>query len=370
MIKMKKILHLNWWGEIGGTERFTFTLASRQKAMGLQPIIGYMTNSNVWDLKCRDACVPIVEFNMKNGYDLFRFLKYIIFLYKFKPDIIHAHDPTPLVYLTKLIYPKCIFIRHIHGSSLGNEQWEKSLVILWNRLLLRYIDHFIANSNHTRSILLKKCFFPPGKVSIVFNGIDFDVFKTNKNKVTMRNELSINPEAFVIGSIGRLSKEKGFELFIEVANKLIKYNDNYKFVIVGDGDQRNFLMKKAKDLNLTQHIIFTGSRTDVPELLSVFDIFLMTSKWEAFGIVLLEAMFMRVPIVTFRVDGISEVVNERTAILIKPWDIAQMTREIILLQKDKEQRNSLINNGLIRVRDFDISRIAHQINNLYSSLIN
>ncbi len=367
---MKRILHLNWWGVIGGTERFTFTLASKQKAMGLKPVIGYMTNSNVWFLKCHDTHVPVVEFNMKNGYDLFHFFNYIIFLYKFRPDIIHAHDPTPLVYLTKLIYPKCKFIRHIHGSSLGNEQWEKSRVILWNKLLLRYIDHFIANSNHTRNILIKKCFLPPERISIVFNGIDFDVFKTNKNKATMRNELSINPGAFVIGSIGRLSKEKGFELFIEVANKLVKYNDNYKFIIVGDGDQRSMLMKKAKDLNLTQHIIFTGSRTDIPELLSVFDIFLMTSKWEAFGIVLLEAMCMGVPIITFRVDGISEVVNERTAIMIEPWDIAQMTEKIILLHKDKEQRNILINNGLIRVRDFDINRISHRINDLYASLMN
>jgi glycosyltransferase involved in cell wall biosynthesis len=368
MNKIKRILHLNWRGEIGGAERFTFNLASKQKDIGMDVVIGYMADSHSWNIKCHETGIPVATFNMKNGFDFFHFLNYLIFLYRFKPDIIHAHDPTPMVYITKIFYPKCIFIRHVHGSNLGNEKWEKTSVILWNRQFLKYVDHFIANSHHTKKILLIKYHLPEQKVSVVYNGIDLHQFKPNKTEKVMRKELSIEPKSFVVGSVGRLHEQKGFDLFIEVAHKLACKNRNFTFIIVGDGDQRDNLIDQARVLNLNNHIIFTGFRTDIPEMISVFDIFLLTSKWEPFGIVLLEAMCIGKPIIAFRVDGISEVVNDDTAILIDPWDTDKMAAAILSLTTNRDRQSKLIQNGYKRVRDFDLGKITLQINDLYSSL--
>ncbi len=182
MNKIKKVLHLNWQGGIGGAERFTFDLTLQQKDSGMDVVIGYMKDSNYWKIKCHELSISVVAFNMKNGFDIFHFINYLIFLYRFRPDIIHAHDPTPMVYITKIFYPKCKFIRHVHGSAIGNEKWEKSSVILWGKLFLRYVDHFIANSNHTKKILFMKYNIPERRVSVIYNGIDLHQFKSNKTE--------------------------------------------------------------------------------------------------------------------------------------------------------------------------------------------
>ncbi len=160
-----------------------------------------------------------------------------------------------------------------------------------------------------------------------------------------------------------------FDLFIKVAQRLVSKNRNFTFIIVGDGPQRNNLINQAGSLNINNRIIFTGFRSDVPEMISVFDVFLLTSKWEPFGIVLLEAMCIGKPIIAFRVDGVNEVVDDKTAILVDPWNIEKMAAEIISIKADKNRRTALIQNGYKRVRDFDLGKIALQINDIYSTLI-
>lgn len=362
-----KILHLNWKGYLGGAEIFTLNLAKAQQKMGYNVCVGYLSYSDLMAMMCQENNLNCAEFHMKNGFDVYHFLKYIIFLHKTKPTIIHAHDPTPLTFLTKLFYPKCIFVRHFHGTAYGNEIWERNRTLVWNRLILKFIDHYIANSLSTKSIVINKY----GKklpISTIYNGIDISEYKPQKTKAELKKEMEIDEATWIIGSVGRLHKAKGFDLFIDVAKVLLNKCQKLKFIIVGDGEIRDELIMKVREYGIFKNFIFTGFRTDIPDLLQIFDVFVMPSRWEAFGIVLLEAMAMCVPIVAFDVDGIREVIDHDCAIIVPPFDVSIMAESILRLIADSNLKSKLIENASKKIKQFDIHNIACQFINLYKNL--
>lgn len=364
-----KILHVNWSGNLGGTENFAFQLAKTQKIAEHDITIAYMGKRSIIGQRAESTGIKTFECRMHSPVDFFNLSKCFRLVKKEKYDIIHNHNGSPFLNIAKFFSPGSILINHFHGTSLGNEKWENSKVLLWKRISSCLVDHFFANSNFTKNMIMKKYGYPKHKVSVVYNGIDLVNFHPNKEKIMIRKEFGLKDSKKVVGIVARLTPQKGIDKFIEVAKIMANEIEDVKFLVVGDGELRSQLETKANELNLEKKVIFTGARTDVPDLLSIFDIFLLTSNWEPFGITLLEAMAIGVPIVAFAVDGVKEVINDHCAILIPPGDTKSMAYQVLTLLRDKRKRRDLSKSGLIHVKKFNIEIASQKTIQIYKSLL-
>jgi glycosyltransferase involved in cell wall biosynthesis len=324
-----------------------------------------MANRLLIGQRAQDSGIKIFECGMKNGYDFFHLVRYFQFIEKEKFNVIHNHTASRLLNAIKFFLPTSVLISHFHGGSLGNEKWEKSSLLFWDRFSSSLVDHYIACSNHTKKAVMEKCRLPDCRVSVLYDGIDLESFRPVKRKAAIRREFGLKDSEKIVGTVARLVPQKGIDKFIEVAKRVLMEVDNVKFLIVGNGKLRPMLEEKVIKLDLHDKVIFTGSRTDVPDLLSILDIFLLTSSWEPFGITLLEAMAVGVPIVAFAVDGVLEVVNETCTVLVSPGNIQMMSQETLNLFENKSKQKKLIQVGLERVKEFDIRKISRQFTEIY-----
>ena len=159
------------------------------------------------------------------------------------------------------------------------------------------------------------------KFRVVQSGIDSEIFtKTDPFKVLkLRKELGLSADNKVVGTVARLVPIKGHSYFIQAAEKIVKQIPQSRFIIVGDGVLRAKLGRQVREKNLADYFYFLGLRSDVSDLLSLFDVFVLSSLNEGMGKVVVEAMASARPVVATRVGGIPEVVSDNdTGLLVEP----------------------------------------------------
>ena len=148
----------------------------------------------------------------------------------------------------------------------------------------------------------------------------------------------------------------------------MKKDEDIVFLVVGEGEKRSELEKKASDAGVG--IRFLGDRKDIPDILRIFDIFLFTSKWEPFGIVLLEAMAAQIPILGFAVGGAREIIEKGGGILLDRRDHKALARLAIRVLRDHELYNKLAAQGYSNLIDnFHVKESIKRLEQAYMQLI-
>lgn len=188
---------------------------------------------------------------------------------------------------------------------------------LINRIIFKHIiTGVIANSEETKKTILQNNprLFPREKITVIYNGVDIaENSHEDTDPLYKRNIGEI-----ILGNAGRLSHEKGQADLIEVAGHLKKKNIPFKLLIAGEGKLKNELKRYAKVLDVEKEVIFLGFVENVNRFMQAIDIFLMTSFYEGFGYVIVEAMANRKPVVAFDVRSNSEIIEDgKTGFLIK-----------------------------------------------------
>ncbi len=243
---------------------------------------------------------------------------------------------------------------------------------LFHRMIYNRVTFALAISSVIKKNLLETCPLDAGRVLLLHNGIDsakFDPEKTDKEKV--RKEFRIKEDEVVIGMLARFSPGKGHEEFLYAARELnLKYN-NLRFLIVGEASRgenayEETIKKSAKDYGLN-NIIFTGYRSDTPEVLAAMDIFVFPSHGEAFGIALTEAMAMCKPSVCSNSDGVLDItVDNETGLLFENKDANDLAVKISRLIDSPEMRLSFGNAARERaVKNFDLEFLTRQVIDIY-----
>jgi len=198
------------------------------------------------------------------------------------------NEPIKYFYLNLLLNPRLLLRRF----------YEKLIVFNYKKA-----DKVIAVSKAAKKTLIEKYVAQREKIKIIYNGVS-DIRK-NKN-LNLRNKFGIKKSDKVILSVGRISKAKGVEDFCEIAKKF-KDKSNVKFIFVGPYLDRNYYKHiKNKYKNL---VIFPGESFDVSSFYKISDIFLFLSHRDSFGLVLVEAMYYKLPAIVWGVTGLSEVVT-------------------------------------------------------------
>ncbi len=236
---------------------------------------------------------------------------------------------------------------------------KKILYILCDRLTQRFVNKFIVVSQSLHEFLIKEHGIAPDKVTTIYNGIELDQYKPNLGPSDkFRKEFLARKDELVVGSVGRITYEKGHEFLLKSVPKVLESFPRTKFVLVGDGQLKLKLESLARELEISQTCMFLGFRDDIPQVLSLFDVFVLPSIMEGHPIAILEAMAMAKPIVASDINGIREQIeNRRTGLLVPPGDPQALAKAINQMLKDRNKARKMGMEARKRVDEmYDIKR--------------
>ena len=218
------------------------------------------------------------------------------------------------------------------ASALHSTGWPDGIGRL-NRRLTRITDAFIGVAPSHGQHLVEREAFPADKVYVIPNGVDIERFRPKSGAAhRLREQLGIPTTAPVLGIVAALRPEKNHELLLRAAQDVLAARPDAQTVIVGDGPERGRLEQLAAELGISRSVHFLGTRPDVHEVLSMLDVFVLTSHIEANPVSILEAMATAKPVIATRVGSIPDTVSEgTTGYLVTPGDAFQLANRIISL---------------------------------------
>lgn len=301
-------------------------------------------------------------------YKLSSFLKSNLF------DVIHTHYSKDLWTLVPAINLSNTKTPLILTKQMGSFIVKKDFL---HKKLYDRVNKITAISTIIKNNLIETCPIDESRIKIIFNAVDttkFDPMKIDRKKV--RKEFNLSEEEIVIGMSARFTEGKGHEEFLNAAKNLIAKYDKLKFLIVGEPSRgENTYGKKIYDLveelGLRKNVIFTGFRTDMPEMYSAMDIFAFPSHAEAFGIALTEAMSMEKPCVASNADGILDIIEDGKNGLFfenkNHFSLKDKLEQLINSISEREQLGKEARKTVIQ--KFELQKITDDFIELYNTLL-
>lgn len=316
--------------------------------------------------------IGVIALNGRNKFSFSLFFKLFRLVLKEKYDIIQSH-----LYLANVLTGSVLWMEKLlpfrrHTSlfipthhELG--EWQK-----WHQILLSRFVFFRAvkdlccsravEKNITRQLKLRVV-----DCQVIYNGIPVvDV-------VVSQGSQEVRKEAYVVGAVGRLDDEvKGFSYLLE-AIFLLSREQSFKLIlkIAGDGRDKGFLEKRARELGIENQVIFLGDQGNILNLMASFDLLVLPSLSEGLGMVLLEAMAVSKPVVATRVGGIPEVVVEgETGLLVHARDPKALADAILFIKDHPMEAQEMGRKGRKRVEEyFSINKTVAEYEKLYDEII-
>lgn len=273
--------------------------------------------------------------------DLVALLELILLIKRKKYNIVHTHNSKAgiLGRLAAKINRVPVIVHTIHGFAFHDFEckWRKKLFIFLEKFTAKFTDKLFVISKPLMEWGLAEGIGNAEKYIINYDGIEIEKFQNYVDVEAKKKEFGLSPDERVVGTVAKLWEGKGHKYLLEAASEIIKFYKDVKFMFVGEGYLDKELKDYAKKLNIADSIIFTGFKTDIPEITAIFDIACLPSLFEGMGRVLLEAQASGKPVVATRVGGIAEIVKDgQSGILVPPADSHALAEAIIKLLKERE----------------------------------
>lgn len=303
----------------------------------------------------------------KNGVDKGLYFRLGNYLKEQKTDIVHTHNPGVLIYgaIGAMLGGAGAIINTEHGYEYSIGRPKKVV----EALLRHWIDMTISVSN-TLKDQLSNSMIQSKKITTIYNGIDPSPYNEISAPYSLRKRFGFLPTDTIVGNVARLAEVKNHCLLLRAMKKVIEEIPQAKLLIVGDGELRNKLEVFAKDLGISNNVVFGGEVDNVSELLRMMDIFVLSSTYEGISITILEAMASGKAVVATNVGGNPEIIiNGETGILVPVNDKDTMAQAIITLLKDRDRALLMGIKGRRRVEEcFNINAMVKRTEKLYLTL--
>jgi glycosyltransferase involved in cell wall biosynthesis len=247
-------------------------------------------------------------------------------------SVIHSHNyHADVVALLAARMDALPLVSTVHGFSEGD--WKNRLYERGDRWLLRYFDAVICVSDSIRDRLIRSgC--PADRLTVIQNGYGPSTFL---DRNTARARLGLHPTAAIAGWVGRLQGAKGADLLVSAL--ATPSAADTQLVVIGDGPDRDLVLRSRDQCGISpDRLRFLGARENAAELLPAFDALVLSSRTEGTPMVILEAMAARVPVVSFAVGGIPNILDEASAWLVPPLDVSGLGTAIHAALSDPAAR--------------------------------
>jgi glycosyltransferase involved in cell wall biosynthesis len=247
----------------------------------------------------------------------------------------------------------------------------KAAYVLLDRFSERFVDRFSVVSEALKWKMIKDHRIHPDKIVRIYNGIEVERYQPNPDhRHRIRDELGVDKDQILIGAVGRLVWQKGFEHLLESMDSVLQAFPHTTLLIVGNGPLKPRLEAMGKILRQREQLLFTGFRSDVRKILAAVDLLAVPSLLEGFPMITLEAMAMEKPVVGTRIDGITEQISHgETGLLVPPRDPRALGEAILRILGNREEAEILGKNARRLVEsEFSVEKMVLQTRKLYNEL--
>ncbi|NLN32978.1 MAG: glycosyltransferase [Flavobacteriaceae bacterium] len=369
-----KILHIQETIGSGGVERRRLSLAKHlDKNLFDQKFICTQAIGNIPDEIRAEGFEVIPIGKLKSPFDWKQHRKVQKMIEDYQPDIIHGAVFEGVTMATINGWLKKVPVVIIEETSdPQNRSWKGNMLM---KVFSRLADKVIGVSEGvTKEYLIGKLGISDKKAIAINNGVALPRKVSILELEKVKKEFGISENDFVIGSVGRMLQDshKRFSDLIKAFAEFSKEKENVKLLLVGDGSEKEGYQKLAKDLEVSDKVVFAGYQSDVSLLYQMMDVFALVSAREAFGLVLAEAMLNKLPVIATRVGGMKYIVEDQeTGFLVEPLQVQEIKEKIEILYLDAELRKTLGNNGFEKaMREYTEESYVKSIQDLYQSLVN
>ena len=260
-----------------------------------------------------------------------------------------------------------VVVSSARATNRHNRFWQFWL----QRATAPLADAFTAVSERTLDFAVEREGVVRERAVVIPNGIDLTPWDALPTMTEARRELDLPQEAKVIGTLGRLHRQKGHRYLLEASRKVVAEFPDAVFLIAGYGPLRGRLEAMARKAGLAEKVRFLGYRRDVPRILAALDIFVLPSLWEGMSNALLEAMAAAKPVVATKIDGnVEQVLHGETGLLVEPEDADALAEALLELCRDPDKAREMGRRGRERVEKvFPLKRMTDATLALYARLL-
>jgi glycosyltransferase involved in cell wall biosynthesis len=367
----QRIAHILAWPIVGGTEISSLRIAQGLTGPDYEHVAFCTADAPVVESFFRTAEVPTATFRsvdlsyrrpgpfLRASIGLARELRRRSIALVHCSDLMAGLRAAPAAKLARL--PVLCHIRNPHPDIARHD-----------RPLLWAVDRFIFVSRHAWDTFGYSV--PAARGTIIYDGIEVCPHDRRAARQHLLSELSLPFDAKIVGMVGRLAPQKDHATFIRAAARVVAVDPTVRFLVVGDHTDSDaarqhyrMLADLVEERRVTGHVIFTGFRNDIPELLSGLDVSVLATNFEGFGLVIVEAMAQGTPVVATDVGGVTEIITDQvTGLLHRPADDADLAEKILALLSNKALGERLVEGGRRLVEDRFTSRhFAASMERLY-----
>ena len=357
----------------GGVERYLEMLAPRLKKEGIEQSIVCSHYVNLDKLKdCVDACYVT---DMRQTFNPLAVVKIIRQVRKAiiasHPDIVYCHSSFAGVFgRLAAIGTHCKVVYNPHGWAFNMRSASAQKLMVFRKMeqiFAPMTDKIVCISDAERESAIYNNVAPEDKLALIPNGIDIDAVRSAIP--VKRSELDIADEAFVVGMVGRLSAQKAPDVFIRAAEMIHKKIPNSAFIIVGDGEQREEIEEYARVHGL--NLVVTGWIDKPYSYLKDFDVAMLLSRWEGFGLAIVEYMAAEKNVVATRADAIPSLIEDgEDGFLVDIDNPEQAADKVLWLHNHPNEAEEMRQKALQKVKSkYDINRVVKQHIDMFKELI-
>jgi glycosyltransferase involved in cell wall biosynthesis len=369
----RRILHLRTVTGPGGGPEKTILNSPRYIGEGYEMRLGYFRPKDdpKYDLPNRAAAlgVTLVDIPESGAIDFGALRRLSREICEFRPHLLHAHDyKTNLISVLLGKWHRVPAITTVHGYVTRTARLNRYYAV--DRWSLRWLQHVIAVSDDIYEQVIGLG-VKADRCTMIPNAIDAEAFQRRTEKGEAKRRFGIAGDRIVVGAVGRLSAEKGFDLLLRAVDRLISEGLPLELVIAGEGPAREELEKVVASAANCDRLRLLGHCSDVMPFYEAMDIFALSSLREGLPNALLEAMSMEVPTVATRIAGVPKVVEDGVSgLLIEAGDETALADAIRCVAVDAELREKLGTGGRrCMIERFSFHKRMERVREVYDRVL-
>lgn len=384
------VVHIITRLAMGGAQQLVYEIARRMHQSKRKVVIFTVLTDIKKSLSARDnkileavykeqipvEVIPFLKDRISLISDLIAFVRLCKMLMVYQPSIVHIHSSKTgilarmackLLNVEKVIY-------HVHGWSFSRSAGFSRKSYLWLEKLFytmttKYI--FVCKQDMLDFVNLGGNIQIKTKSYIIYPGAHFlKPYKQERFRTELRKKLGFSDSDHVIGTVARLDHQKNPHIFVEIACNYSKIDSDAKFLWIGKGVNRNEVNRQIRKLGLSDKFVLPGYIDEVEPYFSVFDTFIITSRYEGLPVTVLKSLACGVPVVGFRVNGINDLSDQFSSVYgVEPYAIEGFVEQLINAKNMIKTRNKIIKIETKYVREyFNLDRMYDNIIKVYDSI--